>query len=448
MPELIISISGIRGIVGDGLGPRQAVRFGLAFGSHLGGGTVVLGRDSRPSGPMLASAVRAGLMAAGCCVLDAGILSTPGTSLMLCDEGAAGGVVITASHNPPPYNGLKMLSPEGMQIDRDAGAEVVRRYQQEDFAERGTDGVGRAKRLRGAAARHADRVAGLVDADAIRRCNFMVVVDPVNGAGGAEMRALLERLGCRVTLVHAEPTGNFGRGAEPVPENLADLAAAVRHAGADLGLALDPDADRLALVDADGRPLGEEYTLALAVQHRLSRQPGPVVVNLSTSRMLDFVAREAGVPLIRTPVGELNVAQAMLANGGVIGGEDNGGVIDPRVAPVRNSLAGAALVLEMMARRDATLRELADALPVYTMLKDKVPLGGLDAASVLARVRERFPDARTDDRDGLHLSWDEGWLHVRPSNTEPILRILAEAGDADAARGRVDAVKALTGESG
>ena len=448
MPQLIISISGIRGIVGDGLGPREAVRFGLAFGSHLGGGTVVLGRDSRPSGEMLASAVRSALLATGCRVLETGILSTPGTSLMVRDHGAAGGVVITASHNPPPYNGLKMLSAEGMAVDRDTGADVLRRYQQEDFAEVGTDGVGSVEAIPDAAARHADRVAGLVDAGAIRRRAFAVVVDPVNGAGGSEMGALLERLGCRTTFIHAEPTGRFGRGAEPVPENLADLGAAVRKVHADIGLALDPDADRLALVDATGRPLGEEYTLALAARHRLTQQAGPVAANLSTSRLMDAVADEAGVPLIRTPVGELNVAQAIKANGCVIGGEGNGGVIDPRVAPVRNSLAGAALVLEMMARRGSTIRELADELPVYTMVKDKVPLGGADADAVIGRVRGHFTDARTDDRDGLHLAWDAGWLHVRPSNTEPIMRILAEAGDEATARAWVETVKSLAARGG
>jgi len=443
VPQLIISISGIRGIVGDGLDPPVAVRFGLAFGSYLGGGSVVVGRDSRPSGPMLMAAVQAGLMATGCRVLDAGILSTPGTSLMVRDEGAAGGVIITASHNPSPYNGLKMLSPEGMQVGPVVGADVLRRYEQSDFTERGTDGVGTVDTVLDAAERHAQRVAGLVDADAIRRRNLSVVVDPANGAGGAEMRDLLARLGCRATFIHAEPTGRFGRGPEPVPENLVDLGAAVRDAGADLGLALDPDADRLALVDADGQPLGEEYTLALAVQHRLTQEPGPVAVNLSTSRLMDDVTREAGVPLIRTPVGEWNVAQAMTANRCIIGGEGNGGVIDPRVAPVRNSLAGAALILERMADTTLSLRELADRLPVYTSVKDKVLLGEVDAVNVIARVRERFPDAKVDDRDGLHLSWDEGWLHVRPSNTEPILRILAESEDGARARAWVEAVKAL-----
>ena len=446
MGQLIVSISGIRGVVADGLGPREAVRFGLAFGTHLAGGTVVLGRDSRPSGEMLASAVRSALLATGCRVLEVDILSTPGVSVIVNETQAAGGVVITASHNPPPYNGLKMLSAEGMAVDRDVGAAVLRHYQQEDFAECGTDGIGQVEAVADAAQRHVRRVLAIVQPEVIRGGAFPVVVDPGNGAGGPEMQMLLDHLGCRVTMIHGPPTGRFGRGAEPVPENLGDLGQAVRDTGAAIGLALDPDADRLALVDASGRPLGEEYTLALAARHRLTQETGPLATNLSTSRMLDVVANEAGVTLHRTPVGELNVAQAIRDHGCVLGGEGNGGVIDPRVGLVRNSLVGAALVLEMMATRKAGLRELADALPVYSMVKDKVPLAGATPAAVIEAVRARFPDAQADDRDGLHLSWDVGWLHVRASNTEPILRILAEASDEAVARGWLETVRGLMPE--
>ena len=444
MAKLIVSISGIRGIVGDGLGPREAVRFGLAFGTHLGGGTVVLGRDSRPSGVMFVSALRAGLTATGCHVLGTNILSTPGVAATVVDQAAAGGVVVTASHNPAEYNGIKLLSAEGMAIDRDAGADVCRRYEQADVTEVPADAVGRADPFPGAAKGHVQRVRGIVDADAVRRRAPTVVLDPANGAGGREMQMLLDGLGCRVTVIHGEPTGRFGREPEPVPANLGDLCAAVRDAGADVGLALDPDADRLALVDETGRAVGEEYTLALAARHRLAQEPGPVAANLSTSRLMDAVAREAGVDLHRTPVGELNVAQAIRQDGCVIGGEGNGGVIDPRVGFVRNSLVGAALVLEMLAARGATLGELVAELPVYKMVKDKVPLAG-DADAAIEAVRERFPDAQADRRDGLHLSWETGWVHVRPSNTEPVLRILAEAGDDATAQRWVEDVKQAVG---
>ena len=445
MSQLIVSISGIRGIIGDGLGPREALRFGLAFGTHLSGGTVVLGRDSRPSGPMLADAFRSGLAAAGCTVVDAGILSTPGVAVLVRHIGAAGGAVITASHNPIAWNGIKLLSPAGMALTRDEGRPVLEIYEKQAFSEVPGDQVAAGRAAPEAATVHVEKVLAIVSASLIRGARLRAVVDAVNGAGGAEMALLLERLGCGCTLIHGEPTGRFARPPEPVPENLGDLCAAVRQQGAAVGLALDPDADRLALVDETGRAIGEEYTLALACRHRLMRERGPLACNLSTSRMMDAVAAEAGVVLHRTPVGEVNVAEAIAKNGCIIGGEGNGGVIDPRVVPVRDSLVGAALVLEMLAARRLPLSKLAAELPTYTMVKDKAVLR--DAAggpgAVLDAVRKRFPDARADTRDGLHLAWDDGWLHVRASNTEPILRIMAEAKDPRAARAWVDAVKAL-----
>jgi len=436
-----VSISGIRGIVGDGLGREEAKRFGLAFGTHLGGGTVVVGRDSRPTGPMLADAVRTGLLTTGCSVLDVGVLSTPGISLMVRERGAGGGIVVTASHNPAPYNGMKLLSPEGMALARADGQAVATLYEQNEFAP--SDAPGAAQTDENGAAVHVERVLGILDVEMVRTRGFSVVLDPVNGAGGREMTVLLERLGCRVTVIHGEPSGDFSRGPEPLPENLPALCHTVGDTGADIGLALDPDADRLALVDETGRAVGEEYTLALAARHRLTQQRGPVAANLSTSRMMDHVAAEARVPLHRTPVGELNVAEALVRHGCVIGGEGNGGVIDPRVVPVRDSLVGAGLVLEMMASRNRKLSELCAELPVYTMVKDRIPLAGTKPEAVLEAVRQRYGDARLDQRDGLHLAWDEGWLHIRASNTEPILRIMAEARDASTARAWVAGVKAL-----
>ncbi len=443
MAQLIASISGIRGIVGDGLGPREAVRFGLAFGTRLERGTVVLGRDSRPSGPMLAAAIEAGLLATGCTVIDVGILSTPGISVMVRERRAAGGAIITASHNPSPYNGIKMLSPEGAALDRPHGQAVLETYTHEAFAEVPADRAGSIETAPDAAGIHVERVLAIVDVARVRARRFTVAVDAVNGAGGHEMRLLLERLGCTVNMIHAEPTGVFGRGPEPVPENLGDLGRAVLAAGAVIGLALDPDADRLALVDETGLAIGEEYTLALAARHRLTQKRGPLATNLSTSRMMDDVAREAGVTLHRTPVGERNVVDAIVAQGCLIGGEGNGGVIDPRIAPVRNSLVGAALILEMMAVRGRRLSELKAELPVYSMVKDKVPLGTVPPGEVLQAAQREFVGARVDQRDGLYLAWDDGWLHVRASNTEPILRVIAEATTEQAAKARVARIKAL-----
>lgn len=446
MPQLIVSISGIRGIVGDGLGPAEARAFGLAFGAHLGGpegGGVVLGRDTRPSGPMLAEALKEGFLRAGCRALDVGVLSTPGVAVAVRHLGAAGGAVVTASHNPAAYNGIKLLSSSGRALSREDGRAVRDRFQRRAFTEVSPDAIGRGETVSDAACIHVEHVLAVVDAEQIRRRRFRVALDPVNGAGGAEMVRLLESLGCRVHAINVEPTGEFGRGPEPTPENLADLAEAVRRHEAAVGFALDPDADRLSLVDETGRPVGEEYTLALVCRHRLSQERGPLAANLSTSRMLDEVAEAAGVTLYRTPVGELNVAEAIEREGCLIGGEGNGGVIDPRVCPVRDGLVGAALVLEMMATSGRPLSEHCSDLPVYTMVKEKVPLGDAEASEVLEAVRRRFPDARLDERDGVHLAWENGWLHVRASNTEPILRIIAEATEEHTARSRVREVMNL-----
>jgi phosphomannomutase len=443
MAQLIVSISGIRGIVGDGLGPAEAYRFGRAFGVHLGGGLVVLGRDSRPSGEMLTHALRAGLASAGIRTVDCGILSTPGVGVMVKHLGAAGGAVITASHNPLPYNGIKLMQAAGMALSREAGRAVADLYPSQPAKVAIPFSTGIESQPPNAAEIHVERVLATVDVAAIRAAGLWVVVDAVNGAGGREMAMLLERLGCPCDLVGGEPTGQFHRGAEPVPENLGRLAQAVRDRRAALGLALDPDADRLALVDETGRPIGEEYTVALATRHRLSQERGPVACNLSTSRLMDDVAAEAGVELLRTPVGELNVAETVRDRPCVIGGEGNGGVIDPRVVLVRDSLAGAALILEMMVTRGRKLSELAAELPVYAMVKDKVTLTKTSPAAVLEAVRREMPAPRSDVRDGLYLAWDDGWLHVRASNTEPILRVLAESANPVIARQRVDAVKAL-----
>jgi phosphomannomutase len=443
MAQLIISISGIRGLVGDGLGPEEAYRFGRAYGTHLGGGMVVVGRDSRPSGPMLSEALCKGLAAAGCRTVEVGILSTPGVGVMVKHLAAAGGAVITASHNPLPYNGIKLMQPAGMALSRESGAVVAELYRRQASDPVTLDAEVSSKTVDDAAVTHVEKVLATIDAASIREVGLRVVVDSVNGAGGAEMRMLLERLECRCLGLNEAPTGKFGRGAEPVPENLASLSRKVKREKAALGLALDPDADRLALVDEQGRPVGEEYTLALAVRHRLTQEKGPVACNLSTSRLMDFVTGEAGVPLVRTPVGELNVAEAIIASRCVIGGEGNGGVIDPRVVHIRDSLAGAALVLEMLAGRRRRLSELSAELPVYKMVKDKVTLGSATPAAVLEEVRRKFATAQADTRDGLHLAWSDGWLHVRASNTEPVLRVMAESSDPATAEKRVQEVKEI-----
>ncbi len=427
---LIISVSGIRGIVGAGLSPQIACDFGCAFGTYLGGVRVVLGRDTRPSGPMIRSAVAAGLNACGCEVLDLGVVSTPGVALMTRRLGAAGGVVVTASHNPQAWNGIKFLSADGWAFGPDIAERIRQIYESKAFALVDAVSTGRGKHQPGTHKRHVKAVLAGINADRIRQRRLRVVLDSINGAGGIGASALLERLGCEVAHINAEPNGVFAHAPEPTAENLTGLCDAVREHRADVGLAQDPDADRLALVDENGTYIGEEYTLALAARHVLSSRPGPCAANLSTSRMIDEVARSfGGCTVHRTPVGEAHVARAVIDNDCVIGGEGNGGVIDPRVVPVRDSFAAIGLVLELLAATGKTLSQLVDQIPRFCMIKQKFGCTSEKTSQVLDEVRRVFADEPLNDADGIRIDWPEGWVHVRGSNTEPIMRIIAEAAD-------------------
>ncbi len=441
---LIISVSGIRGIIGQGLSPQVACDFGCAFGTYLEGGRVVLGRDTRPSGPMVTSALTAGLTACGCEVLDLGVVSTPGVALMTRRLGAAGGVVITASHNPQAWNGIKFLSADGWAFPPEVANRLRELYETKAFALTDATGTGRAAEQPGTHEHHVEAVVGAIDADRIRRAAFRVVLDSINGAGGEGGAVLLERLGCELIHINAEPSGVFAHPPEPVADHLDGLCEAVRRHGAHVGLAQDPDADRLALVDENGTYIGEEYTLALAARHVMSHRPGPAAANLSTSRMIDEVARSAGGQTVhRTPVGEAHVARAVLENDCVIGGEGNGGVIDPRVVPVRDSFAAAGLILDLLASTGKSLSQLVQEIPRFTMVKQKFPCDGAKIAQVLDEVRRAFADEDLNDADGVRIDWPEGWVHVRGSNTEPIMRIIAEAHDQPTVDDLVARVRAI-----
>lgn len=424
---LIISVSGIRGTIGEGLTPQVACDFGCAFGTFLGRGPVVVGRDTRPSGPMLRDAVVAGLAACGCEVLDLGVVSTPGLALMTRRLAAAGGVMITASHNPQEWNGIKFVSPEGWAYPPEAAADVRRIYEAKAFNMVNAVATGRTKDRPGTHEAHVGVVLDSVNVGVIRENHFRIVLDSINGAGGEAGAMLLKELGCELTHINAEAHGRFAHAPEPIAENLTGLCMAVRECGAQVGFAQDPDADRLVLVDENGTFIGEEYTLALAAKHVLSTRPGPAAANLSTSRMIDEIARAAGdCPVYRTPVGEANVAKVVLERQCVIGGEGNGGVIDPRIVPVRNSLAALGLVLDLLARSGKTLSRLVDEIPRFTMVKQKFPCSSEKIGRVLNEVRKEFADQPINDADGIRIDWPEGWVHVRGSNTEPIMRIIAE----------------------
>lgn len=434
MSDLIISVSGLRGVVGESLTAEIAARYALAFASTLGPGPLVLTRDGRASGPALARAIATALSAAGRPCLDAGVAATPTAGVLTRARRAAGGIQISASHNPAEYNGIKLFSSAGRVLTATEGEEVRRRYLGlpagagpiETTQSEGSDGAN-SEELGDPLAEHLSLLLAIVDAARIRSRRFVVVVDSNHGAGGALARRLLEALGCRLTILGETPDGRFEHLPEPTAQNLASVLAQVSARGADIGFCQDPDADRLAVIDATGRYLGEEYTLAMCVKHVLRGHPGPVVTNCSTSRMTEDLAMEFGVPYFRSAVGEANVVDRMREHDAVLGGEGNGGVIDPRVGYVRDSFVGMALLLDAMAAREATIAQLADELPRYEIVKTKIEISSDRVAAGLDALSRQFPDARVDRLDGVRLDWPNQWLLARASNTEPIARAFAEA---------------------
>ena len=439
---LRVSISGIRGVIGDGLDAVGIARWASAFGAWLPPGPVVVGRDTRPSGPMVLSAVTAALNSTGHDVLDIGIATTPTTEVAVQHGPAVGGVIITASHNPQQWNALKFLRGDGLFLSAADNREVTARLEAGD-GHVGWDRLGRVIAQPGADDLHLDAVCAVpwLDIDAIRARGLHVVVDAVEGAGGAIVPRLLERLGVRCTPLYCGLSGNFPHDPEPTPAHLAALCDEVRRHGADLGVAVDPDADRLALVAGDGTALSEELTLALATDFLLGRTPGDVAVNLSTTGLIEKVAGRHGCKVWRTPVGEANVVETILGEGCVLGGEGNGGVIYPAVHAGRDSLVGIAMLLQHMADRKATLGALAAGLPPVAMVKTKVEDPSFPSGDALVARLERLGPGAIDRRDGVKWTGTDAWVHVRSSNTEPAVRIIAEAKDEGAAVDLINRVK-------
>ncbi len=427
MSEPIISVSGLRGVVGRSLTPEVALRYACALATGLPDGPIVVTRDGRATGRMLADVVRGALCAAGRTVIDAGVAATPTTGVLVRSYNAAGGVQISASHNPAEYNGLKLFSARGRVLDASAGEQVLRRYRAGDIGWVDHRMVGEVRECPNSTEDHLRLVLKTVNSDAIRERRFRVLLDSNHGAGSVMGRQLLEALGCEVIVLGGKPDGLFEHPPEPIAENLQDVARRVAELKVDVGFCQDPDADRLAIIDSSGRYLGEEYTLAICLDHVLRRRPGPVVVNCATSRMNEDIAQKYGVPFFRTPVGEANVVEVMLAQTAAFGGEGNGGPIDPLVGYVRDSFVGMANVLDAMAARDASVAELADELPRYEIHKTKMAVDREKIDRVLSELAKRFSNAQADYRDGLRLDFGDRWLLVRASNTEPIIRAIAEA---------------------
>lgn len=452
--ELMVSVSGVRGRVAEALTPEIMTRFAAAFGSYLRAERgkrplVIVARDSRTSGPMFVRAVISALQSVGVDVREAGIAPTPTALYAIRHHNADGAIVVTASHNPVEWNALKFASHEGMFLDADQAPRMREFLDESKIVRARWDQLGDVEPDNGAVNRHLEAIFSIpyLNADGLRKRRFKVAIDCVHGAGAVLLPKLLQQLGCDVVGIGLDPDGRFPREPEPIAANLGDLEKLVRDSGADIGIATDPDADRLSLVSNTGKAIGEDFTLAFASMLVLRHKKGPVVTNLSTSRLLEDVAADAGVPLVRAAVGEINVARRMEAEGAVIGGEGNGGVILPNVHLTRDSAVATALVLQLMLETGKTVQELVDAQPVYTIVKDKLPrdAGSLDAA--YGKLESGLGAPESDRQDGLRLAWpaERRWVHLRASGTEPILRIIAEAPDAAGARELVEKARSALG---
>jgi phosphomannomutase len=403
------------------------MRFAAAFAADLPAGPIIVTRDGRATGPMLAAAVTSGLCAAGRVVLDGAVAATPTAGVLVRRFHAAGAIQISASHNPPEYNGMKLFDGDGRVLTAARGEKVVQRFRSGQTAWVDHERVGGVQSLDDTLADHASLLLATVNVGQIRQRQFKVLLDSNHGAGGLLGRRLLEALGCRLQLLGETPDGQFSHPAEPTAENLDGVRRHVTAGQADVGFCQDPDADRLAVIDETGRYIGEECTLALCLDHVLRERSGAVVANCATSRISEEVARKHEAPFFRSPVGEANVVDVMLAHNAVFGGEGNGGPIDPRVGYVRDSFVGMALILDAMAKRNIRASRLADELPRYEIHKAKAPLERGRILAALGALKSHFRDAQADHMDGLRLDWPGRWLLVRASNTEPIVRVMAEA---------------------
>jgi phosphomannomutase len=446
IPTLKISISGVRGVIGDSLSPTLLTRFAQAFGTYVGSGGIVIGRDPRTSGEMVKQAVMAGLLSSGCRVVDVGMCPVPTVQLMVRKCGAQGGLAITASHNPPEWNALKFIGPDGLFLGAGSAREMLDIYHQGEYTKVSGSEMRAVETISGATDIHINDILEVLGKLPTQSRRLRVVLDACNGAGSIVGPKLLELLGAEVFAINDQPNGQFPRPAEPIPENLGDLCAAVLEHKADIGFAQDMDADRLAIVSNHGLPIGEDYTLVLATLFVLGQEEGAVVANLSTTHALEFVARQFNSPLFRTRIGEANVTERMQSENAVIGGEGNGGVIYPRINFARDSLVGMALILHLLAKQQRSLSEILSELPRLFMIKEKVVCPSHKIKDALQLIRQVYANAPTDLTDGVKVTLPNGWLHVRGSNTEPIIRLSAEAETEALAREITDSVFDLVKE--
>jgi phosphomannomutase len=451
MEALMIGVSGLRGTVGGTLTPLTVMQMASAFAAFLKQSPpangqrhrVAFGRDSRPSGTWVRDAAIAALTASGIQVIDLDIVTTPGVAMMVQYLKTDAGMIATASHNPIQWNGLKFLNQNAVALPAPDAIKLKNLYEERTTTYVRVQDLAPATSNSETHALHVKRVLDRVDVLGISTRRYKVVLDSVNGAGCVAAATLLNKLGCQLVHLNNTPNGQFPHEPEPTKANLTQLADEVKRQKAHVGFAQDPDADRLAIVDETGNYIGEEYSLALCAQFILSKKPGPTVTNLSTSRMLDDIAARTNSRVVRTPVGEANVVDVMLKEGASIGGEGNGGVIDPRIVPGRDSMVGMAYVLGLMAATNKTVSQLVAEIPRYEIVKTKFECRREDADRAVAALKQHFTTEKVDVQDGIRIDWPTAWVHARPSNTEPIMRIIAEAPDRATAEEKVKQVQAI-----
>ena len=427
MPTLMVSVSGIRGIVGDGLDPHNIVKYTSAYSEFCGGGKIVIGSDGRISGEMVKHSILGTLLAKGNDVVDIGVCPTPTVLYNVTKLNAVGGIQISASHNPNEWNALKLLNSKGEFMTPEENKIMLDKLDSSNNSYRSWNQLGRLTHYSEGLKNHSEEVLKLVDLDLIRSKNFKVVLDCVNGAGSFIMPEFLEKLGCEVIELNCEKSGIFPRLPEPIPENLTETMEVVKSNNADLAIVVDPDVDRLVLITDKGEPFVEENTISLAAKHVLSKQKGNVVVNLSTTRAVDDIANENDSIVYRSPVGEANVVKLMKEVNAVIGGEGSGGVIYPKLHFGRDALVGTVLTLEHLAEQEKKLSEIKDEMPSYSIVKKKIDLKNIDPDQVIKQLTEKYSDQTINTKDGLRIDLEDHWVHFRKSNTEPIIRCIAEA---------------------
>jgi phosphomannomutase len=430
MKHLKIGITGVRGIVGETFTPELAVAFAQAFGTYMDSGRILVCRDTRPSGPMVRAAVCAGLLAAGCEVIDLGICPTPSLQLAVPWLRAQGGISITAGHNPTHWNALKFVQSDGLYLTASQAEELLDIYHQTGFSSADWERIPSRIKTAEVVPHHIERLKAAFDISVVSSRQLRVAVDCCNGSCSFLSPLWLETLGCHVLAVNDDPSGPFPHSPEPNPQTMAQLRAVVKAGGADIGFAHDADGERLGVVTERGEPLSEEFTLALATAIRLQRQKGPVVTNVSTTMAIDTIAGQKGGSVVRTPVGQAYISEAVIEHRAVLGGEGSGGVVIPEVQRTHDSAAAIGLILEYLANARTGISSLVEQLPHYTMFKHNLPIVPHRIYSVLQRIHEEAETeegVKLDLTDGLRFCWNDGWVHIRASNTESMIRIVVEA---------------------